>query len=35
MKAPSGEHTRILVQIIYDGSAVDESYSEWVDIPGY
>jgi hypothetical protein len=35
MNAPPGEHTRILVQIIYEGSAVDESYSEWLDIPGY
>lgn len=35
LKAPPGEHTRILVQIIYNGNAVDESYSEWFDTPGY
>jgi len=29
---PYGEHTRIMVQIIYDGYAVDESFSKWFDL---
>jgi hypothetical protein len=29
--APSNEHTRLIVQTIYDGYSVDESYSEWFD----
>jgi hypothetical protein len=29
---PLGVHTRLMVQIVYDGYAVDESYSTWFDI---
>jgi len=28
---PLGKHTRIVIQIVYDGYAVDESYSKWFD----
>lgn len=28
---PYKKHTRLVIQIIYDGYAVDESYSEWFD----
>lgn len=31
LKIPYGKHTRILVQIVYNGYAVDDSYSEWFD----
>lgn len=31
LTAPRGEHTRLVVQVVYDGFAVDESYSEWFD----
>ncbi|MEN8613727.1 hypothetical protein ABFB09_00395 [Dehalogenimonas sp. THU2] len=31
IRVPAGEHTRILVQIVYGGYAVDESFSDWVD----
>lgn len=31
LRAPRGERTRIVVQVVYNGSAVDESYSEWFD----
>lgn len=31
LQAPREEHTRVVIQIIYDGNAVDESYSEWLD----
>jgi len=31
LTAPADEHTRLVVQIVYEGYAVDESYSEWVD----
>ncbi len=31
LKIPHGQHTRILVQIVYGGYAVDDSYSEWFD----
>ena len=31
LQVPLGKHTRLMVQIIDDGRAVDESYSEWVD----
>lgn len=33
LKAPIHKHTRLVVQIINDGHAVDESYSEWFDTP--
>jgi hypothetical protein len=29
---PYGKHTRIIVQIIYNGYTVDDSYSKWFDI---
>jgi hypothetical protein len=32
VRVPYGEHTRILVQIVLDGVAVDESYSKWMDL---
>ena len=28
---PPGEHTRLYVQIVYDGYSVDDSYSKWYD----
>ena len=28
---PLGVHTRLVIQIVYDGYAVDQSYSEWFD----
>ena len=31
LEAPTQKHTRLVVQIINDGHAVDESYSEWFD----
>jgi hypothetical protein len=31
LRVPSGEHTRVVVQVVYNGYAVDESYSEWFD----
>lgn len=31
LRAPWNEHTRLVIQIIQDGVAVDESYSEWFD----
>lgn len=31
LQVPLGKYTRLMVQIIDDGHAVDESYSEWVD----
>ena len=31
LRAPSGKHTRLVVQIVDDGYAVDESRSEWFD----
>jgi hypothetical protein len=31
IRAPSNRHTRLVVQIVDDGYAVDESYSEWLD----
>lgn len=31
LRIPSGEHTRLVVQIVMDGVLVDESYSEWFD----
>jgi predicted transglutaminase-like cysteine proteinase len=31
LTAPRDEHTRLVVQIVHDGYAVDESYSEWFD----
>jgi len=31
LKVPYGVHTRILVQVIDDGYAVDNSYSDWID----
>ena len=35
IKFPYGEYTRLLVQIIYDGYAVDESFGKWVQFPSY
>lgn len=32
LKPPFGEHTRLLVQIVYEGYAVVESYSDWFDL---
>jgi hypothetical protein len=29
---PYGKYTRIVVQIVYDGYAVDNSYSKWFDL---
>ena len=31
LRVPQDKHTRYIVQIIYDGHAVDESYSKWID----
>ncbi len=31
IRVPTGQHTRILVQVVYGGYAVDESYSKWFD----
>ncbi len=31
MKVPYGKHTRLMVQIVYGGYAVDDSYSKWFD----
>ena len=31
IRVPLEEHTRLVVQIVMDGYAVDESYSKWVD----
>ena len=31
LRIPYGKHTRLIIQIIYGGYAVDESYSEWFD----
>ncbi len=31
LKAPLGKHTRLIIQIIDNDRAVDESYSEWFD----
>jgi len=33
LKPPWGEYTRVVVQILYDGYAVDSSYGKWVQIP--
>jgi hypothetical protein len=35
LKPAWGEYTRLLVQIIYNGYAVDESYGQWVQLPAY
>jgi hypothetical protein len=35
LKVPPDKYTRIMVQVVYNGSAVDESYSEWFDTPAY
>ncbi len=32
LEPPYGEHTRIMVQIVDDGYAIDESYSDWFDL---
>lgn len=31
LRVPYGKHTRLIVQVAYDGYAVDQSYSEWFD----
>jgi predicted nucleic acid-binding Zn ribbon protein len=31
LRVPSGKHTRLIVQVVYGGYAVDQSYSEWFD----
>jgi len=31
LPVPPGEHTRLVVQVIYDDYTVDESYSDWFD----
>lgn len=31
LQVPLGEHTRLVIQIVDDGYAVDESFSEWFD----
>ena len=31
LNVPYGKHTRLVIQIIYGGNAVDESYSKWFD----
>ena len=31
MSVPLGKHTRLVIQIVEGGYAVDESYSEWFD----
>ena len=31
LTAPRVEHTRLVVQLVHDGYAVDESYSQWFD----
>jgi len=31
LRVPQDKHTRYIVQVIYDGHAVDESYSKWID----
>jgi len=31
LRVPDGKHTRLVVQIVDDGHAVDESHSEWFD----
>ena len=31
LRVPLGEHTRLVIQIVDDGYAVDESFSEWFD----
>ena len=31
LQTPRGKHTRLVVQIIHEGYAVDESYSDWFD----
>lgn len=31
LRVPYGEHTRVVVQVVYNGYAVDESYSKWFD----
>jgi hypothetical protein len=31
LSIPRDEHTRLVVQIVLDGYAVDESFSEWID----
>ena len=31
LRVPLEKHTRLMVQIVDDGNAVDESYSEWFD----
>jgi hypothetical protein len=31
LRVPEGKHTRIVVQIVYNGNAADQSYSDWID----
>jgi hypothetical protein len=31
LKVPYDKHTRVLVQVVYNGYSVDDSYSEWFD----
>lgn len=31
LQAPLGKHTRLVIQVVDDGRAVDESHSEWFD----
>ncbi len=31
MTVPRDKHTRLVVQIVDDGYAVDQSYSKWID----
>ncbi len=31
IQVPSGKHTRVVVQVVYGGYAVDQSYSKWFD----
>jgi hypothetical protein len=32
LKPPLGEYTRVIVQIVYGGYAVDQSYSKWIQL---
>jgi hypothetical protein len=31
LRVPYGEHTRLVIQVVHGGYAVDKSYSEWFD----
>ena len=31
LRVPPGRHTRLVVRVIYNNYAVDQSYSDWLD----